>query len=52
MMTAKGNLYIRAVLVKVLSGFQSVFREIMQDKSNSVLQIMFYIDEDSNNSRK
>ena len=37
---------------KVLSGFQSFFYEIMQDKSNIIFQVTFYLDWDSNNLRK
>ena len=51
-MTARDDLYRRSVLVKVQSGFQSIFREIMQDKSNIIFWVMFFIDQDFNNSKK
>ena len=48
-MTARDNFYKVAVLVKVQSGFNLSCCEIMQNKSNIIFQVMFYIDEDSNN---
>ena len=42
-MILRDNLYRRAVLVKVLSGFQFFFLDIMQDKLNIILQVMFYL---------
>ena len=48
-MIVRDNLYRTEVLVKVLSGFQSFFREIVQDKPNTTFQVTFYLYQDSNN---
>ena len=38
---------IKVVFAKVFSGFQSFFRELMQDKSNIIFWLIFNIIEDS-----
>ena len=51
-MTARNNLYRRAVLVKVQYGFQRVFLQNHARLIKYCFLVMFYIHEDSNNSRK